>query len=400
MGWLEKQVEQGINNVLTQIKNEVLDLAESIFADILEPIVGVPAPTSDTRYVVVGSPDNQPWQSIYQDTYLPYILPLTIMLLIGAVAYIGLRAGSLSEYRRKKLLRRVGLVFMGAFVWFPIVSIPLQLVNAMGIHLAPIDSMASGFAEIGKAGLGGVFAVLVVVLLENFLLLIAAVVYALRWWGVVILTAAMPLLGVAWAMEAWPLNSFANIAKRAAGIYPGLVIAGLPAALLFRIGWSTDIGAGVSGLFTLFLNLALIPAACIVSILTVYWSSSTIQRVSRVGARAASKAAPRAARGAKSGTGKSVRGARNVHRGYSKNAAGAVSGNGQTTIGSGGSKAYKAGSSVQGAKTHAKRYNNLRKSKSGRMRDKAKSDLSRAGKGAKVRSKQALRKTKNKVSRW
>lgn len=400
MGWLEDQVADAINSVIRQIKNEVLDLAKGIFNAILEPIVGVPAPTSNSRYVVVGAPDNQPWRSIYQDTYLTHILPLTIMLLIVAFAYVGLRAGTLSEYRRRKLLRRIGIVFMGSFVWFPIVSIPLQLVNAIGIQLAPIGAMSSGFGEIGKSGVGGVFAILVVVLVENLFLLLAAFVYALRWWGIVILTTAMPLLGVAWAMEAWPLNSFANIAKRAAGIYPGLVIAGLPAAMLFRIGWTTNAGSGLSALFTLFLGLALIPGACIVSILTVYWSASTIRRVAHAGAGVTATAAPKAAQGAKAGAGKTVRGARNVHRGYSKNASGALTGTGQTKFGSDGSKAYTTGSSVRAAKGHAKRYNRLRKSSTGRMRDKAKEDLSRAGKGAKVRSKQAFRKTKNRVSRW
>ena len=102
----------------------------------------------------------------------------------------------------------------------------------------------------------------------------------------------------------------------------------------------------------------------------------------------------------KTGTGKSVRGARNVHRGYAQNSHGPVTKSGQTQLGSSDSKAYTLGSSAQSAKGHAGRYNNLRQSKTGRMRDKAKVDASHATQAAKARSKQAFRNTKEKVSRW
>lgn len=164
MGWLEEEVKNAIIDVLTRIKDGLLGLAQDVFQALLQPIVGVPAPESNSRYIVVGAPSNDPWQSIYQDFYLPYILPLTIMLLVVALAFIGLRAGSISEYRRKRLLRRIGIVFMGSFVWFPLISIPLQFVNSIGMTLAPIEQMSSGFGGMAKAGLGGLIAVLVMVL--------------------------------------------------------------------------------------------------------------------------------------------------------------------------------------------------------------------------------------------
>lgn len=148
------------------------------------------------------------------------------MLLVVALAFIGLRAGSISEYRRKRLLRRIGIVFMGSFVWFPLISIPLQFVNSIGMTLAPIEQMSSGFGGMAKAGLGGLIAVLVMVFVENILLLLAAFVYGLRWLGVIVLTPLMPLLGVLWAVDVWPVNSMSNIARRGASIYPGLIIAG------------------------------------------------------------------------------------------------------------------------------------------------------------------------------
>jgi len=400
MGWLEEEVKNAIIDILTRIKDGLLGLAEDIFQALLQPIVGVPAPESNSRYIVVGAPSNDPWQSIYQNFYLPYVLPLTVMLLVISLAFIGFRAGSISEYRRKRLLRRIGIVFMGSFVWFPLISIPLQFVNSIGMTLAPIEQMSSGFGGIAKAGLGGLIAVLVMVFVENLLLLVAAVVYGLRWLGVIVLTPPMPLLGVLWAVDVWPVNSLSNIARRGASIYPGLIIAGIPAAVLFRLGWQTDPASGLSELFALVLGLSLIPAACIASILTVYWSAPTLQRIAHSGAGATAKGAPRAKNAAKKGTGKSVRGARNVHRGYAQNGRGPVTKSGQTQLGSGDSKAYKLGSSAQSTKDHAGRYNNLRKSSTGRMRDKVKEDASQATRATKARSKQAFRSTKNKVSRW
>jgi hypothetical protein len=398
MGWFEEQVEDAIKNVINSIKEALLGFANDIFEALLNPIVGVPAPESNSRYIVVGTPDNAPWQSLYADFYLQYILPLTIMLLIVGLAYIGLRAGSISNYRRKRLLRRIGLVFMGSFVWFPLVSIPLQFVNAIGLTLAPINDMSAGFGSLVESAVGGLFVVFAMALVSNFLLIVAGIVYGLRWLGILVLTPLMPLLGVFWALDVWPLSPASEIARRAAGIYPGLVLAGLPAAVLFRIGWQMDLTASASGIFSLFLGLVLIPAACIASIMTVYWSAPVVQTIARRGATHTNPAT--AASAVKTGTGKSVRGARNVHRGYAQNGHGPVTKSGQTQLGSGDSTAYTLGSSAQSAKGHVGRYNNLRQSKTGRMRDKAKADASHATQAAKARSKQSFRNTKETVSRW
>jgi len=398
MGWLEEEVQDAIENVITSIKEALLGFANDIFEALLNPIVGVPAPESNSRYIVAGTPDNAPWQSLYADFYLQYILPLTIMLLIVGLAYIGLRSGSISPYRRKRLLRRIGLVFMGSFVWFPLVSIPLQFIDAVGLTLAPINDMSAGFGSLIESAVGGLFVVLAMALVSNFLLIVAGLVYGLRWLGILVLTPLMPLLGVFWALDVWPLSPASEIARRAAGIYPGLVLAGLPAAVLFRIGWQMDLTASASGIFSLLLGLVLIPAACLASIMTVYWSAPAVQTIARQGAHRTNPVA--AASAAKSGAGKSVRGARNVHRGYAQNKAGPVTKSGQAQLGSGNSNAYTLGSSAQSAKGHAGRYNNLRKSSTGRMRNKAKEDASRASQAAKARSKQAFRNTKEKVSRW
>ncbi|MCD2205076.1 ABC transporter permease [Halobacterium sp. KA-6] len=397
MGWFEEQVQDAIRDVLTAIKDALLGFTNEIFRAILRPIVGVPAPRSNDQYLVAGTPDNQPWQDLYADFYIQYILPLTIMLLIVGLAYLGVRAGSISQYRRKRLLRRIGLVFLGSFVWFPLVSLPLQFVNAIGVTLAPINDMAADFGALIESSVGGLFVVLAIALLATSLLLVAAFVYALRWLAILVLTPLMPLLGVFWALDVWPLSPASELARRAASLYPGLLLSGLPAAVLFRVGWQLDITASASGLFSLFLGLALIPAACLASILTVYWSSPAIKTIAR---NSVSKPNPRSAAAAtKQSVGATARGARNVHRGLSEDAPGAITQDGRT-VGDGGSRAYQVGEGVKATKSHARQYQNLRQSETGRMRDKAREDASRATAIAKARSKQALRNTKQSISRW
>ncbi|WP_408960797.1 hypothetical protein [Natrinema sp. 74] len=402
MGWLQNEVENAIENVIEDFTNALLGLVNDIYEAILGPIVGVPTPKSDSGYMVVGTPDNAPWESLYQDVYLSYIMPLAIMLSVVAFAFVGLRAGSMSEYRRKQLLRRLGLVFMGTFVWFPLVSIPLQFIDAVGMTIAPIDEMSAGLGGLIQSSLGGVFTILAMVVISNFFLVIAGFVVALRWIALCVLTPIMPLLGVLWSMEVWPFSPAANMARQASGIYPGLVLAGIPPAILFRIGWEVGgLETSVDGLFSLFIGLTLIPAAIITMIMTVYWSSPAIRTVAQKGVSATNPAAAASgAAKAKRTSGKAVRGARNVHRGYANNQVGAVTKSGQTTLGGGNSKAYQLGSSARSTKAHAGRYNNLRKSKTGRMRDKAADDARRATQKTSTRAKRGLKNTKQKVSRW
>jgi len=402
MAWLQEEVENAIKNVIEDLTDALLSLVNDVYTTILEPIVGVPTPKSDSGYMVVGTPDNPPWASLYQEVYLAYIMPLAIMMMVIAFAFVGLRAGSMSEYRRKQLLRRLGLVFIGTFVWFPLVSIPLQFIDAVGMTIAPIDDMSAGLGGLIQSSLGGTFTILAMVVVSNFFLIVAGFVVALRWIALSVLTPLMPLLGVLWSIEVWPFSPAANMARRVAGIYPGLVISGVPAAILFRIGWEVGgLETTVDGLFSLLIGLTLIPAAVIAMVMTVYWSSPAMRTIAQKGTSTTNPAAAKAgAAKAKRTSGKAVRGARNVHRGYAENQIGAVTKSGQTTLESGDSKAYKLGSSARSTKDHAGRYNNLRKSKTGRMRDKAADDTRKATQKASTRAKRGLKNTKEKVSRW
>jgi hypothetical protein len=419
MGWLAREVEKAIENTLRDIRDAFLEFLQDLIEMLLGPIVGTPAPRGDD-YIAFGTPINEPWASLYKDVYLPFILPLSAGLLFIGLAYIGTRAGSISEYQRKILLRRIGIAFLGLFFWFPVASMGTQFFNAIGMTLAPTADMTSDLTNVIKSGVGGLIIALVMYFVTNIFLILAAAIYALRWVLIYVLTLSMPLLGALWAVEVWPLTQFSEISKKAAAIYPGLLMAGIPAALLFRIGWEADFTFNVGGLLAVFLGVILIPAACIASIATVLWSSPRVQSFSR---RAMYMSAGygmtgRALRGrstygpgnggdggattsVRRGLGETTRGARNVHRGLSAQSAGAVGPGGQTTLGSGSSRAYKAGSmarrGAESGREFAARYNRMRQTKTGRMRDLAKYDAKRGGRAAKARAKQSLKKTMEKV---
>ncbi|WP_256301579.1 hypothetical protein [Haloarchaeobius salinus] len=315
MGWFAEQIKQAIESIIGTVTEQIGNFLTNLIQALIQRIVGVPHPLGD-RYIVIGRPSNGPWSELYSDVYLTYILPLTFAFLFIGFAYIGVRSGSISPYRRKKLLRRAAMVFMGSFVWFPAVSLPLHFINDIGMVLAPVEEMTSSFEGGAKAVTGGVFIMLIIYFVENSIVVIAALVYALRWLGIIVLTLTMPLLGAFWAFDIWPLSPVSRIAKRAAAVYPGLLLAGLPAAVLFRMGWEMNLFSldASTIAFNALMALMLIPGACIASVLTIYWSSPMIQRVARKGTGPATRAASSATSTAHQTAKRGAQGAVQVHR--------------------------------------------------------------------------------------
>jgi len=274
MGWFGKQVRDAIRNILTDIKEALLGFANDIFEALLNPIVGVPAPESNSRYIVVGTPENAPWQSLYADFYLQYILPLTIMLLIVGFAYIGLRSGSISPYRRKRLLRRIGLVFMGSFVWFPLVSIRSSSSMRSDSHLLQSTICRRGVREshrvwcrwpLRRSRHGSRFELPTYRRCPRLRSPLAGHPRANA-----IDAVTRRLLGT--RRVAHSVRPRRSHAAQPASIQDSC-LRDFPAAVLFRIGWQMNLTASADGLFSLFLGLVLIPAACLASIMTVYWSA-------------------------------------------------------------------------------------------------------------------------------
>lgn len=407
MVWIQDQIVDAVTSVLADVRDGILDLTTQLFETLLGPIVGVPAPEAADGFVVTGAPANHPWNDLYSQFYLTYTLGLTFGLAFLGFAFLGLRAESMSHYKRKRILRRLLLVTLGSLVWFPFVSVLLQFVDSVGIAIAPIDEMGADFSAMTRSAVGGVFAGLLMAVVSNVMLLVAALGFALRYLSVVVLTLTMPLLGVFWALDTWPLNATAEIARKASGVYPGLVLAGLPAAVLFRIGFLWDIFGDDPGLWDLVLALMFIPTASVASLMVVYWSAPAVKTIAQGGGRSAAASPARLRRQrerTKAVAGTAVRGGRNVHRGFSNDAHGAVTGSSQTTLGSGGSSAYKLGEAVANAGDRARgsvrRYRPSGGTTGRRVTDRASADVVRLGSGLKEVSKRGLQRTKRKISRW
>lgn len=396
MGWFADQVVQAIESIVRTVTDQLGNFLSGLIQAFVEKIVGVPYPKGP-QYMVIGRPTDQRWGPLYSDVYLTYILPLTFAFLFIGFAYIGVRSGSISPYRRKKLLRRAGLVFMGSFLWFPMVSMPLHFINDIGMVIAPTEEMTSSFEGGAKAVVGGVFITLIIYFIENSITVAAALVYALRWLSIYVLTITMPLLGALWAFDVWPLSPVSRIAKRAAAVYPGLVLAGLPAAVLFRIGWSINLFSPqpkqIS--FNIILALMLIPGACIASILTVYWSSPMIQRVARKSARPTAQATSSAASTTRRSAKRGAQGAIQVHRDLAQNPPVSIS---RSSYGS--SESGRQSGSTSGSSNATRRSGRTMQQQTetpalpGRVSTNTETD------GSPKLDKGAFKRTQRKVSRW
>ena len=351
MNWLQEELENFLKSVGTRIQDAILDLINEILTVVLRPIVGTPGPRPRTGWIAFSTPDNPPWPSLYDQVYLRFVVPLSIGLLFLALAYVGLRAGSLSEYQRRRLLRRILVALGAAFFWFPIASAGTQFFDALGMTIATGGGGTGALVDDLRDALivasGGLILALIIYAIESALILLAVLVFAARWLAIIVLTLVMPLLATLWAFEVWPLSQFAGVAQRVAALYPGLLAAGLPGAFLLRIALEADFDFGLGGILAILVAALLIPVAALAAVLTVTWSSSTIRRTARTAAftgMAATRTVPRTPRttSTRLRTGAATRGARNVQRGFTGKW-GPVRADGTLSVTPGGSPAYALG---------------------------------------------------------
>lgn len=351
MNWLREELENFFEWLGTRIHDAILDLINEILTVVLRPIVGTPGPRPRTGWVAFGTPDNPPWPSLYDQVYLRFVVPLSVGLLFLALAYVGLRAGSLSEYQRRRLLRRILIALGAAFFWFPVASAGTQFFDALGMTVATggggTGALVSDLRDALVVASGGLILALIIYLVESVLTLLAVLVFVARWLAIIVLTLIMPLLATLWAFEVWPLSQFAGVAQRVAALYPGLLAAGLPGAFLLRIALEADFDFGLGGILAILVAALLIPVAALAAVLTVTWSSSSIRRTARTAAftgMAASRAMPRttSATSTRLRGGAATRGARNVQRGFTGKW-GPVRPNGTLSVTPDGSHAYALG---------------------------------------------------------
>lgn len=419
---MQDQIEAALEAVITWFVEALLDLINALVTGLVTPLVSTPFPAGSSGWIVVGTPTNAPWTGLYENVYLAIVLPLSLGLLFIALAYLGIRTGSMSQLLRQRLLRRM-LVALGAiFFWFPAASIALRFFDAIGKTVA-FGSGSDATRLIGDLNdalvlsTGAAVLLLLVALVESILIIAAVLIFALRWLSIILLTITMPLLAAFWVFEVWPLHRFAGIAGRAASLYPGLLVAGLPPAFLLRVAIEARFDFGFGGVFGVFVGAILLPGAAVASLLAISWSSRGFRRValSTAGAgMATASGTPAAVRRAKVATGTGTRGVRNIHRGF-RGSTGALRVDGTTEFGAGRSRAYATGSRLRqthrrvgtaparGLKAGSQKvsaYSMAHRDPDQRLRDVARRDLA----GIRTRTVAVTRwtaaRTKDKLSRW
>ena len=264
---------------------EIQGYFQDLVGWMLDPMVRTPAPSAKGPAgidIAFRSASNAPWDQLISDVYFEGIVGLALGLQFVMWAVIGLRFGSMNPVIRKKLGRRLLIVFLCLFFWLPVASIATQFFDALG--------QAIVFSSLGEAevlntlrsleaidDLGGSGVLFIVLLVAGYVYLKALFVFVIRWMMTVLLTLAMPLVATFWALEVWPFNQFSGLSKQIAGTYPGALVAGIPPAILIRISFETT-NWGLVEDFTIF-----------ISIITLYLAAKSqkeiIARSSRVSTR-------------------------------------------------------------------------------------------------------------------
>ncbi|MFC6977021.1 hypothetical protein ACFQL1_23620 [Halomicroarcula sp. GCM10025709] len=243
-----QQFKKAIKGFLSDSAEGGTDHAANWSTALKDPIIGTPAPRGPPNPAVGGSKIdlafttavNPPWAGFIGDIYWGLSCGLALGILFIVVAFLGVRYKSIDPMVRKKLTRRVFFAFMAIFFWLPTASLAGQFFNELGfaiVNSAPPGKTAVVF-------LAGVFQIsntigfeglILIFILSMYVWIKSVLIFLGRWIGLILLTLFMPVVGVFWALEVWPLNRFSGLAKQIAGAYPGLLVAGIPPAILIRL---------------------------------------------------------------------------------------------------------------------------------------------------------------------
>lgn len=307
MGWIEDELDVFVAKVFDKVSDWLADFGEKLLSPVVELMLGTPAPR--TSNWVFGSPANAPWNVWVPDVYYMYIIPLTFGLWMLSAAYVGMISPFMTGYTRKKTLQRLGIAFFAMFLWLYAATAATQFFDALSLSIAPSASeMVSTFGNLVRSAVSGVILTIIMFVVQNLLLLVSVSVYAIRYILIYVLTLGMPLLIVFWALDFGPLKRLSGLSRSLMGLYPGLLVATLPAAVMFRMAYETNLGFGLSGLSGLFISLMFIPTATVLTVFMIMRSQSVVEQAA---VRSSKVAAPAGSYTQQ----KTVTGARDVHRG-------------------------------------------------------------------------------------
>lgn len=237
------------------------DLFETLLEAMLVPIIGLPLIEGDTTdWLAFSAASNEPYSVLVgtgggtlgvvpgdPGIYWTLVIPLSIMILILGTAFTAIKAGTMSAVEAQKQFRRLGIGFLTCFFWLPIASLALRFFHKLSMFIAVPQNdptaVTQAFADIitgsiltlGVVGVAAYFAGLIILPVVLVAVLAGLAVVVMRWVLIVMLTVSMPLIAAFWALDMWPVNRFSQMASSAAGVYAGLLVSGLPTAMLVRI---------------------------------------------------------------------------------------------------------------------------------------------------------------------
>lgn len=307
MGWMQDELQEFLDSVLSDVSGWLGDFGSTLLEPAMQLMLGTPAP--QTNNWIFGAPMNSPWDVWIPDVYYMYIIPLTFGLWLLSTAYVGMLSPMLTGYTRQKTLQRLGIAFFAMFVWIYLATAGTQFFNALSLAIAPTPhEMVGTFDNLTKTALSGVIMTIVMLVVQNVLLLLAIIVYAIRYVLIYVLTLGMPLIFIFWALTVGPMKQFSGLAKGLMSIYPGLLIATLPAAIMFRMAYVTELDFGFGGLTGMFISLMFIPTATVLTVFIILRSRKSFEKAASRGSQVAAPAGHYTRN-------VTVTGARDVHRG-------------------------------------------------------------------------------------
>lgn len=237
----------------------------------MEVTIGTPVPEDDDDNGIVFIPTNDGWSNMYNEYFLLYIFPLSVILaLISMIAKCGImpwRALRNPTYDQSQAFVGFVLTLFAIAFTVPIITIMHTIVDVLATGVAPspaeLTKSTKGLTNLGS---GAIFAVLGAVVIGYTEALGLAFIYALRYGALFIVPWFLPLL-VTLAYNA-PHKRLSGFASEMIWQYIGLLIQAFPVALLLRAAYALEWDFGFGGFIGMLASGAIFLAAIGLPILT------------------------------------------------------------------------------------------------------------------------------------
>lgn len=266
--------KDAIDEILRDVQDWLVEYVGKFMEWLLEVMLIVPHPR-DGNIVAFGEPNNAPWESMYNNLFLEVSLPIALVIIFFAAAYIGVAAPAISSYKRNRLMKRLGVALLSMLIWWPANSFFLKMNHLLVTGLAPNADEIIGVFGAKMIG-GGIILGILAYSAELTTILLAILVFIIRYVAIIMFGAMMPILIAFWALD-YPFNGLSNAASKLMRYYPGLVFAVIPSAILMRVLVATNLNFGLGGILGFLVGAFSFAIAAGMVIAVVYYTASPTQ---------------------------------------------------------------------------------------------------------------------------